>query len=183
MVPWGKENVILVKPDTSFAGEIRSYREEMLLAGSSMDGTGALRRMENPMEWLRYNAIMEHPEKLPENKVPATQFVLTDTDSRRIYGMLQIRHTLNEYLRNYAGHIGYSVRPTERRKGYARKMLKMALIYCREVLKMDKVMVSCLVENEPSRRTILSCGGVLEEKVYEHIEGVWLEKYWITLKK
>ena len=60
-------------------------------------------------------------------------------------------------------------------------MLKLALVYCRDVLKMDKVMVSCLVENEPSRRTILSCGGVLEEKVYEHVEGVWLEKYWITL--
>ena len=181
MVPWGKENVRLIKPDASFAGEIRSYREEMLLAGSSMDGTGALRRIESPMEWLRYNAIMENPEKVPKNKVPATQFVLTDTDSGRIYGMLQVRHTLNDYLRRYAGHIGYSVRPTERRKGYARKMLKLALVYCRDVLKMDKVMVSCLVENEPSRRTILSCGGVLEEKVYEHVEGVWLEKYWITL--
>ena len=50
MVAWGKENVILVKPDVSYVGEIRSYREEMLLSGSSMDGTGALRRMENPME-------------------------------------------------------------------------------------------------------------------------------------
>lgn len=181
MVAWGKENVILVKPDASFAEEIRSYREEMLLAGSSMDGTGALRRMENPLEWLWYNETMEHPETVPKDKVPATQFVLTDTDTGRIYGMLQVRHDLNEYLRNFAGHIGYSVRPTERRKGYAKKMLKQALKICRDELGMTRVMVSCLVENEASRRTILACGGVFEEKVYEHIENVWLEKYWITL--
>lgn len=181
MVAWGKENVILVKPDASFAEEIRSYREEMLIAGSSMDGTGALRRMENPLEWLWYNKTMEHPETVPKDKVPATQFVLTDTDTGRIYGMLQVRHDLNEYLRNFAGHIGYSVRPTERRKGYAKKMLKQALKICRDELGMTRVMVSCLVENEASRRTILACGGVFEEKVYEHIENVWLEKYWITL--
>ena len=181
MVHWGKDNVILIKPDTSFAGEIRSYREEMLLAGSSMDGTGALRRTENPFEWLKLNAIMENPKLVPENKVTATQFVLTDTDTGRIYGMLQVRHELNEYLQKFAGHIGYSVRPTERRKGYAKKMLKMALQYCKETLGLQRVMISCLVENEASRRTILSCGGVLEEKVYEHVENVWLEKYWITL--
>ena len=181
MVHWGKDNVILIKPDTSFAGEIRSYREEMLLAGSSMDGTGALRRTENPFEWLKLNAIMENPKLVPENKVTATQFVLTDTDTGRIYGMLQVRHELNEYLQKFAGHIGYSVRPTERRKGYAKKMLKMALQYCKETLGLQRVMISCLVENEASRRTILSCGGVLEEKVYEHVEHVWLEKYWITL--
>ena len=181
MVAWGKENVILVKPDASYVDEIRSYREEMLLAGSSMDGTGALRRMEDPAEWLKHNALMENPKTVPENKVPATQFVLTDPESGRIYGMLQIRHELNEYLQRFAGHIGYSVRPTERRKGYAKKMLKQALGFCKESLGMSRVMVSCLVENEASRRTILACGGVFEEKVYEHIEHVWLEKYWITL--
>ena len=181
MVAWGKENVILVKPDESFAEEIKSYREEMLLAGSSMDGTGALRRMEDPIQWLRHNKLMEHPETVPENKVPATQFVLTDPDTKRIYGMLQVRHELNEYLRKFAGHIGYSVRPTERRKGYAKKMLRQALAICKKQWGMERVMVSCLVENEASRRTILSCGGVFEEKVYEHIENVWLEKYWISL--
>lgn len=181
MVPWGKENVILVKPEESYAEEVRSYREEMLLAGSSMDGTGALRRTEEPLEWIEQSKRMEHKENVPENKVPATQFVLTDTDSGRIYGMLQVRHELNDYLQKFAGHIGYSVRPTERRKGYAKKMLKQALKFCKGELGLNRVLVSCLEANEASRRTILACGGVFEEKVYEHIEGVWLEKYWINL--
>lgn len=181
MVAWGKENVILRKPDASYVSEIRAYREEMLLAGSSMDGTGTLRRQEDPLEWLKQNAMRENPETVPENRVPATQFILTDTDTGRIYGMLQVRHELNDYLRQFAGHIGYSVRPTERRKGYAKKMLRLALSYCKETLGLERVLVSCLVENEASRRTILACGGVLEERVFEHIENVWLEKYWITL--
>ena len=181
MVAWGKDNVILIRPDVSYAEEVRAYREEMLLAGSSMDGTGALRRMENPLEWIEQSRRMEYKENVPENKVPATQFVLTSPDTRRIYGMLQVRHELNEYLQRFAGHIGYSVRPTERRKGYAKKMLKQALKFCKEELGMSRVLVSCLVENEASRRTILACGGVFEEQVYEHIENVWLEKYWITL--
>lgn len=181
MVAWGKDNVILIKPDIAFVEEIRSYREEMLLAGSSMDGTGALRRMEDPLEWLRYNTWMEHPETVPQGKVCATQYILTDTDTGRIYGMLQVRHELNEYLRRFAGHIGYSVRPTERRKGYAVKMLRLALPICRNEFQMERVMISCLVKNEASRRTILACGGVFEEKVFEPMEHVWLEKYWITL--
>lgn len=181
MVAWGKENVRLIKPDASYAEEVRSYREEMLLAGSSMDGTGALRRIEDPLEWISYSRKMEQRENVPENKVPATQFVLIDPDTGRIYGMLQVRHELNEYLQKFAGHIGYSVRPTERRKGYAKKMLKQALKFCKEELGLTRVLVSCLVENEASRRTILACGGVFEEKVYEHIENVWLEKYWIAL--
>ncbi len=181
MVAWGKDNIILIKPDEAYAEEIRSYRKEMLLAGSSMDGTGALRRMENPYDWLNYNALLENPETVPQGKVSATQYILTDTDTRRIYGMLQVRHELNAYLRKFAGHIGYSVRPTERRKGYAVKMLNLALKICREEFCMERVMISCLVENEASRRTILSCGGVFEEKVFEPMEHVWLEKYWIIL--
>ena len=181
MVPWGKDNVILVKPDVSYAEEITSYRKEMLLANSSMDGTGMLKRLENPVDWLKYNKMLENPDTVPGNKVQATQFVLTDPDTKRIYGMVQVRHLLNDYLRNYAGNIGYSVRPTERRKGYATKMLKMALKFCKEECGMERVLISCLVENEASRRTILACGGVFEEKVYEHVENVWLEKYWITL--
>ena len=181
MVPWGKENLILVKPDASYEEAIRSFRKEMLLAGSSMDGTGTLRRMENPNDWIKYSRLQENPETVAPNKVPATQFVLVDPETKRIYGMLQVRHSLNEYLRNFAGHIGYSVRPTERRKGYAKKMLKLALEFCKEELGLERVMVSCLVGNEASRRTILACGGTFDEKVYEHIEGVWLEKYWISL--
>lgn len=167
-------------PDMLYAKEIIAYREEMLAAESSMDGCGSLRRHGNPQDWISYNELLSNPATVPEGRVTSSQFILTD-ETGRIYGMLQVRHYLNDYLQNFAGHIGYSVRPGERRKGYAKTMLSMALEFCKNELHLPGVMVSCLVDNEASRRTILSCGGMFMERVYEHIEGVWLEKYWIRL--
>ena len=71
-------------------------------------------------------------------------------------------------------------RPSERRKGYATAMLHDLLDICRQ-RGMDKVMISCLADNEASRRTILNNGGVLEETVYMPSREVYIEKYWITL--
>lgn len=174
------ETLVLVKPDGSYAEEIVSYRREMLLAESSMDGCGPLRRMEDPYEWLRTNEIYANPETVPENLVQSTQFVLTKAGEKRILGMLQVRHYFNEYLEKYAGHIGYSVRPSERRNGYAAWMLHESLRFCREI-GLSRVLVSCLTENEGSRRTILANGGVYETTVHEPKGNVWLERYWITV--
>ena len=107
-------------------------------------------------------------------------FVREEDD--KIVGMLQIRHYFNDYLEKYGGHIGYSVAPSERRKGYASQMLKTALPKCKE-LGIDKVLITCIDNNEGSRKTILSNGGVYESSVYEPNEKVYLERYWINLSK
>ena len=86
------------------------------------------------------------------------------------------------YLETYGGHIGYSVAPGERRKGYASQMLKEALIKCRE-LGIDKVLITCTDNNEGSRKTILANGGIYESTVYEPEEKVSLERYWITISE
>lgn len=95
--------------------------------------------------------------------------------------MIQIRHCFNEFLEKYAGHIGYSVCPTERRKGYATQMLRLALPECK-ALGLDRVLISCVEGNEGSKRTILRNGGVYESTVFEPGEGVYLERYWIDLR-
>ena len=94
--------------------------------------------------------------------------------------MIDIRHRLNEYLEKYGGHIGYSVAPGERHKGYATQMLKTALPMCRE-LGIDKVLITCIKGNEGSKRTILNNGGIYESTVYEPDEKIELERYWISL--
>ena len=96
--------------------------------------------------------------------------------------MLQIRHYFNAYLEKYGGHIGYSVAPSERRKGYASQMLKLALPKCKE-LGIDKVLITCIEDNIGSRKTILANGGVYESSVYEPDEKINLERYWIDLLK
>ena len=96
--------------------------------------------------------------------------------------MINIRHELtNDFLRNYAGHIGYGIRPTERRKGYVTQMLRQALIYCKEELKLDKVMINCEKENEGSRKTIINAGGILSRE-YQTEDGKNVQIYWVQLK-
>ncbi len=168
----------LVRPSEEYLEEVRAYRAEFLAADSSMDGAGPLRRFEDPSAWLEMVRRYEDPATVPEGKVEASQFLCVRDG--RILGMLQLRRRLNDYLRNYAGHIGYSVRPSERRKGVATWMLGACLPFCRE-LGLKRVMIACEPWNEGSRRTILANGGVWERTVHEPENDIDLEQYWIEL--
>lgn len=175
-----EEKLLLLRPDESNIGQYEEYRREFLENGDSMDGTGPMRRYESAAEWLAHVRSYESAETLPEGRVLATQYLLVRESDGKLLGMLQLRHYLNDYLRKIAGHIGYSVRPSERRRGYARRMLAMALDEAR-ALGLDRVMISCFVENEGSRRTILANGGVFDSTVWDEEDGEMLERYWITL--
>ncbi len=175
-----EEKLLLLRPTEDNIGQYEDYRREFLESGDSMDGTGPMRRFESGRDWLEHVRSYESTETLPEGKVLATQYMLVRESDGMLLGMLQLRHYLNDYLRRIAGHIGYSVRPSERRKGYARRMLAMALDEAR-ALGLDRVMISCFVGNEGSRRTILANGGVFDSTVFDKEDGELLERYWITL--
>jgi len=175
------EGMRFIRPTEEYLEQVWDYKREMFAADSSMDGTGPLRRANSAEEWLEYSRTCETIEK-SEKLVPATQFILVRESDNKLVGMLQVRHCFNAYLEKYAGHIGYSVRPSERRKGYAKAMLKEALTFCREELDLEKVLITCYPHNEGSRRTILSCGGVYDYTIYEPDEDAYLERYWITLE-
>ena len=175
-----EEKLLLLRPTAKYIPQYEAYRREFLDFGGSMDGAGSLRRLESGRAWLDEVERFSRPETVPEGKVVSTQFILVREADDRLLGMLQLRHYLNDYLRRVAGHIGYSVRPSERRRGYAKRMLAMALDEAR-ALGLERVMISCSVENEASRRTILSNGGVFESTVLDETDGELLERYWIEL--
>lgn len=174
------EEFVLIRPAEEHAPQLAAYRQEFLDADSSMDGCGPLRRFEDPEAYIRVCRDYEDPEKVPDHLVPATQLLFIRKSDSRLVGMLQVRHRFNDFLEQYAGHIGYSVRPSERCRGYAREMLRMALPFCRE-LGLDRVLISCIDGNIASERTILANGGVYESTVYEPTGDRYLKRFWITL--
>ena len=159
------DKCVLFKPDISFEDDIHSFRKEMLDAKSSMDGTGPLYRMDNIKEWLEFNQRCESVDTVPENWVTCEQCIYVREVDNKIVGMTQIRHYFNEFLEKYGGHIGYSVRPGERRKGYAKMMLADCLNICKSYGLKD-VLITCIQGNEGSKHTILANGGVYESTIY-----------------
>ena len=171
----------LIHPTPAYAEQITDYRLEFLEAGDSMDGTGTLRKRENAADWLADVDAVGCADTVPEGLVQATQFLCVREGDDRIVGMIDVRHRLNDYLRKYAGNIGYSVRPSERRKGYATRMLRLALPHAREI-GLNRVLITCHEGNIGSRKAILSNGGVFESIIFEPEGGKNLERYWIELQ-
>lgn len=174
------DTIKLLLPAEGFLGQAWDYRRECEAADSDMDGCGPIDTSESARQWLADTRAYADPATVPEGKVQATQFLAVRASDGRLVGMLQVRHYFNEYLEKYAGHIGYSVRPSERRKGYAKEMLRLALPYCKSI-GLDRVLIACEPGNPASRRTILANGGVYECTVHEPGEDIDLERYWIGL--
>ena len=174
------EEFVLIEPTEEFLPEIARYRADFLASGDSMDGTGSLRRFEDPTEWLEHCRIKNNPATVPEGRVASTQLIYVGKSDGRIVGMLQIRHTLNGYLREVGGHIGYSVRPSDRKKGVASAMLRGALPLCKR-LGIDRVLVTCYDDNEASRKVILKNGGICDGTATDPENGKTVERYWIEI--
>lgn len=132
------DTIRLTLPTEEYLDQVWDYRQECLDAGSHMDGCGPLRQSESPAEWLANVISYMDSATLPEGKVQATQFLAVRESDHKVVAMIQVRHYFNEYLEKYAGNIGYSTRPSERRKGYATEMLRLFLPFCREI-GLDKV--------------------------------------------
>lgn len=114
-----------------------------------------------------------------EGKVPGSVFFLLDEDRKILLGAVNIRHYLNEYLLREGGHIGDGIRPSERRKGYATKLIGLALLECKK-LGIDRVLITCDKDNIGSAKSIINNGGVLENEIVDD-EGNIVQRYWINI--
>ncbi|MGI5838385.1 MAG: GNAT family N-acetyltransferase [bacterium] len=114
----------------------------------------------------------------PSGLVKATTLFLTCADE--IIGAINIRHTLNEYLLNYGGHIGYGIKPSKRGHGYAKTMVQMIYPLLKE-LRLDRVLIICAADNIASAKTIEGCGGEFEKEVMDENNKA-IRRYWLNVR-
>lgn len=174
------EEYILIRPENSYAEEVKAFRREFIEAGSSMDGCGELRKSENFEEYMRSCEAHTRRETLPEGRSLSQQLWYVRKSDGALVGMLSIRLELIGYLKEFGGNIGYSVRPKFRRQGHAKRMLAMALPICRE-LGLKRLLITCLEDNIGSEKTIRANGGVYESTVCDANKNVRLKRFWIEL--
>ena len=167
----------LRQPEASDREQVMAYREEFLTVDSRMDGTCALDQYDDFDAWLANVRAYSAPETTPAGKVPATQYLALD-ENEHLVGMVNLRHCLNDYLLEFGGHIGYSVRPADRKNGYAIQMLKLALDEAK-ALGLDRVRIACDRYNIASAKTIQANGGVLDGERYDPQDGTLTQRYWI----
>ena len=127
------EAIALIIPETEHEKQILDYKNEFESNGDSMDGTAGLQKFIDLEEWFLLLIDNSFEETVRDGFVPASTYLAVRLCDNRIIGMVDIRHRLNDYLLYFGGHIGYSVRKSERRKGYAKEMLCLALEKCKEV--------------------------------------------------
>ena len=156
-----KDTFILIKPDEKHLTDIRAYRQEFIDAGDEFHGDCALQHFEDPNEWLKYNRSLESHEMSDSSWIEFDQYLFIRRSDERVVGMINFRRTDDEKLADYAGEIGFSVRPSERNKGYAKAMLKSFIEKCSE-RGVKSAVLTCDKDNTASKRTIIACGGTFE---------------------
>lgn len=172
--------LMLVKPSITLKDQYEKYIKEWEDAGEKIVPYASRRHRENYLQLLNHWDIMETDKVREDSLVPSTLYFLVDEDNK-IYGAIDLRHELNEYLLKVGGHIGYGIRPSERRKGYATRILSLGIEKAKKI-GLTKVLVTCNKENLGSAGAIKNNHGRLENEFKEE-NGNIVQRYWIHIER
>jgi len=158
-------NIQLIPPDMTFKSQYKEMMDEWFAYGGRLN-PGALQSNGSSYEtWLRWIDEDAHEDTCPPGSVPQTMYFAVRDDGKLI-GAVTVRHRLNDKTNNSSGggHVGFGVRPSERRRGYASEILRLALKKLAE-RGVDKVTINCASDNIGSEKTILANGAVFQDEV------------------
>ena len=172
-------NIKLVTPTKHHETLCEDFVQAVKTSDGVFAGTSSIESMAYK-EWLERIHYERKGERLQKGRVPATTLLAIIDNT--LVGFINIRHTLNAFLHEAGGHIGYMVHPRYRKRGIATKMLEKALNYCAMELQIKNVLITCDPDNTGSKNTIINNGGRYENTVHNAILGT-VERYWINLKE
>lgn len=168
----------LVRPTIGLKREALDYRQEHFDNNELIiNGSELFDKIDSYEEWLEKVNNNSKIETVDPNWVLTDTFFAIREDDNRIIGIIDLRHTLNEFLKDF-GNSGYSVRPSERKKGYATEMLRLLLKYAKEI-GLKELHLSVERDNIPSIKTIVKNGGKIERSF--EFEGELADIYLIEL--
>ncbi|PHE94278.1 GNAT family N-acetyltransferase [Bacillus wiedmannii] len=171
-------NVSLLTPTIDLQEEYLDFYNEWKDSGETMIPWVISKDPSNFPAMIQELLDAHNGINLSESWVPDSTYWLV-TDENKIVGAVNIRHSLTEHLFNAGGHIGYGIRPSERRKGYATKLLELSLEKTKE-LNITKALVVCDEVNTASEKTILHNGGLRDDDFIEE-DGNVVRRFWIEL--
>jgi predicted acetyltransferase len=170
--------IYLTRPTMELKSEYLSFYQEWKESGEDFIPWVISKDPSNFQEMIQFLLDSEKGKNLPENWVPDSTYWLVN-ENKKVIGAVNIRHRLTDKLFNCGGHIGYGIRPSERRKGYATRLLYLSLEKSKE-LGLQKVLVVCDKNNIGSEKTILNNGGVPDSDYIEK-DGNIVKRFWIEL--
>ncbi|HEY7341402.1 MAG TPA: GNAT family N-acetyltransferase [Ktedonobacterales bacterium] len=166
------ERLELVLPSLELEAAYQQCEADFQRAGETFLGAAG-------MDYPRFVARCQNYDQVDEGKVPQLDFFLL-RDGATILGWSGLRLWLTPNLEDIGGHIGYRIRPTERRKGYGTHILAMTLAEARQCGLRD-VLLTCDGDNIGSRRIIERNGGQLASESVSPQSGVCVARYWIHI--
>ena len=162
----------------SFLEALKEYQQEKSKYRQDLNVLNVAELDKNFQLYINKLADESAGKNLPAGYIPHTNYWLVNKDE--FIGRVDIRHSLTEKLLREGGHIGYDIRPTKRKEGYGRKILKLALLKAK-ALGITKVLITCDENNFASKKIIEGNGGIFENSLSVGKNRPRKLRYWITL--
>ena len=177
--------IVLVEVNTKYAEDIWAFRQEIIDCDAQNEdqfaGCLSLDECKNAEEWINICKLSKSEATCNDvgTEVPSHTYLAVRVSDDKVVGVIDLRHHINHpILGTWGGHCGYSVRPSQRGKGYAKEMLRLNIQNAKS-MGIDKLLVTCDARNEASENTILANGGVYESTI--DVDGCKMKRYWITV--
>ncbi|WP_066186054.1 GNAT family N-acetyltransferase [Gracilibacillus timonensis] len=171
----------LVKPSLAYVEQIAAYKESFQQHNEKMHGSNFLSKADSIEQWIKDVDIFWDKATVPEGLAPCGTWILIRESDQQLLGISNLRFELSTvFLQQYAGHIGYSIKPTERGQGYGTKILELTLKEAQKKA-IAEVLLICGDDNISSAKVIEANNGKLEKKVWDEVDEEWIRRYWIAL--